>query len=282
MGSKLVLLNSLIPVEEVRLGGLVSELLSPQTNAFSSTLPLESENVYIDENEDFGTTLARSRDDAFRSSLTRLLNTMVKAGAEESVQLSSAKSRNLELRQPRKVFTELCALPAAREWLESGVREGEKSYLVIGYRTVSNATFTAKSSSQVQLSGDVTVPVSTIATGGADVLGLGSALDVSVGADHGRSHTNEIFFRASGEKIWAIRYQKVSFKLFKHRSAETAYLEKPRWVMLTENRASAGEEKEEVELDLEDLEEDDVEENGLMAANLDEGGSNESYLMPEA
>ena len=278
--SKFVLLSSLIPVKEVRLGGLVCELLSPQTNAFASTLPPEAEDVYVDENEDFGTTLASSRDDAFRANLTRLLKTENKISNEESVHLSSAKSRTLELRQPRKVFTQLCTLREAREWLESGVREGDKSYLVIGYRTVSDATFETKLSSTVRLSGDATVPVSTIASGGADVLGLGSTLDVGVGADHSRNQTDAVSFRAPGEKIWAIRYQKISFKLFKSKSTDTAYLEKPRWVMLSQNRASAGEE-EEIEVDLDDLEDDDITENDLVESKVEEGESNKSYLMPE-
>jgi hypothetical protein len=281
MKSNFVLLNSLIPIEEIRLGGLVSELLSPQTNAYTDNLPAESKNVYIDENENFGVTLAQSSNDAFRASLTKLLKTMSKVGDEESVQLSSAKSRSLELRQPRKAFTQLCTSPEAREWLEAGVREGAKSYLVIGYRTVLDATFAAKSSSTLQLSADVTVPVSTIATGGADVLGLGAALDVGVGADHSRNHNDTISFRAKGEKVFAIRYQKISFRLFKQKSMENAYLEKPRWVMLPENRAAATGEEEEVELDLDDLEDDDVEENGLVNSKLEEGEGDESYLIPQ-
>lgn len=75
-----------------------------------------------------------------------------------------------------------------------------------------DAAFAAKSSSTLQLSGDVTVPVSTIATGGADVLGLGNVLDVGVGADYSRSHKDTISFRAKGEKVFAIRYQKISFQ----------------------------------------------------------------------
>jgi hypothetical protein len=281
MQTKLVFLNALIPVDEVRLSGLVCDLLSPQTNAFASTLPPEAKNIYVDENEDFGTTLASSQDDAFRMNLTRLLKSSNKIDDHESVQLSSVRWRSLELRQPRKVFAELCAEPAAREWLESGVRAGDKSYLVIGYRTLSNATFASKSSSTVQLSGDVTVPVSTIATHGADVLGLGKAMDIGVGADHNSTETDTISFRATGEKIFAIRYQKISFRLFKHRTADNAYLEKPRWVMLPENRGSASED-EEVELDLDDLEEEDAQEHGLVERQVDEGRDKETYLMSEA
>ncbi|KAI9681367.1 MAG: hypothetical protein M1817_002650 [Caeruleum heppii] len=280
MKSNFVLLNTLIPVEEVRLGGLVCDLLSPQTNAFTDQLPAESSNVYVDENKDFGTRLAQSSDDGFSSNLTKLFKTMTKVENEESIQLSSASVKNSELRQPRKVFTELCTFPAAREYLETGVREGEKSYLVIGFRTVSDATFAAKSSSTLKLSGKVTVPVSTIATGGADVLGLGAALDVGVGADRGRSNSDTVAFKAPGEKIWAIRYQKVSFKLFKKRSTETAYLDKPRWVMLPANRAAAMGEEEEVEADLDDLEDDDVEENNLTESKLEQDGSSEAYLVP--
>ncbi|ERF72990.1 hypothetical protein EPUS_08847 [Endocarpon pusillum Z07020] len=253
MKSRFVLLNSLVPIEEIRPGGLVSELLSPQTNAFAGNLPPESTDVYIDENDNFGVLLANSSEGAFRSNLTKLLRTSSTIGNEESVQLSSARSRSIELRQPRKVFIQLCKSSEVRQWLEDGVREGAKSYLVVGF------------------------PVSTIASGGADILGLGAALDVGVGADHSRSHSDSVYFHARGEKVWAIRYQKISFKLFKHRSTETAYLEKPRWVMLSKNRAaSTGE--EEVELDLDDLEQDDIEENGLVNSKLKGSEGNESYF----
>ena len=281
MKSKLVLLNALVPVEEVPLGGLVSDLVSPQTNAYTTMLPAEAKNFSSDVAEDFGTTVASSRDDALRTNLTKLLKASSRLGAEESVQLSSAKCRSLELRQPRKTFAELCALPEARQWLELGVKEGDKSYLVVGYRTVLDATFESKASSTVQLSSDVTVPVSTIATGGADVLGVGAALDVGVGADHGRSKSDAVSFRSPGEKIWAIRYQKISFKPFKHRTTDTAYLEKPRWVMLTENRASATEEPEEVEADLDDLEEDDVEDSGLVEQQMGSDSKEETFLVLE-
>lgn len=62
---------------------------------------------------------------------------------------------------------------------------------------------------------------------------------------------------------------------------ENTYLEKPRWVMLPENRIAATGAEEEVELDLDDLEDEDVRENGLVDARLGEGEGDEIYLVPQ-
>ena len=150
----------------------------------------------------------------------------------------------------------------------------------------------------------MTIPTSTIATGGADVLGLGAVLDVS--ADVGRVTSNESSkkFMTEGESIFAVGYKKVLWKSwgFKRKEVEKAVLDKEiTWSMLGQKRSrDGGEEMVSVDLgddldskpaaeegsqdeeDEEDEDEEDEEDDisELLKTGVDIGG--QTFIVPSA
>ncbi|KAI9667902.1 MAG: hypothetical protein M1821_000722 [Bathelium mastoideum] len=129
-----------------------------------------------------------------------------------------------------------------------------RSRLTLEIHTAENATITYTEGKRLQYDADVTVPVSTIATGGADVLGLGSSLDSGGGGSHAASKGNQKTFVALGEKIYAIGYKKITWKSWglKQREVDEAMLNKKIvWTILGQRRGRE-EVQEQISVDLTD------------------------------
>ncbi|KAI9820806.1 MAG: hypothetical protein M1827_005177 [Pycnora praestabilis] len=275
MSPKFVLLDFTLPVEAIQLGSLVPNVRSPQSDAFCAKELVEGRDFFINDMEHFSSIQKLSANSAFTTHLTRVLSLSHEADRSDGIQLSSQRAKTYELRQPKALFKEICTMQDAKDWLQDGLKAGENSYLITGFRTVFDAVYQNVSTASKSNSAQVNVPVSTLLTSGADVVGLGDVLDTGAGIGYGKGHERGVSFRAPGEKIWAVGYRRVTFKPLKHRGAETASLSSDIvWRMLSETRAQGPEAGEEVEVGLEDFDEGEDQ-----FETIAREGSEEDYLL---
>lgn len=297
MAAQLLLLNEFLPCTALTLGSLVESLKDPIADAFTPSRALPEDAVLGLPVKTFSALLSNSSDTSFRLALTRLLETSHSMKNAEDTKLESVLVRRYKLKQPRELFSELCTEDSkARRWLESGIRAGRKSYLVVELQTAFDAVITRHDSHGHETKADLTVPVSTIATGGADVLGLGQALDSGAGVGLGRSNSLKKSFTIEGENIFAIGYKKVTWKSwgFKKKLEKAVLSGEITWSIMGQKRgredteevisvdltddvkAKAEEEEEEEEEEDEYDDNDDDEEVATKSVEVD----GQIYLVP--
>ncbi|KAF2238010.1 hypothetical protein EV356DRAFT_508587 [Viridothelium virens] len=243
MASQLMLLNEFLPANALNLGGLVESVKNPVMDAYMPKIPLLEDSILSMPAKSFQALLSSNNSTSFRLALTKLLKTSHNIQDGSDVSLQSMKVNRYQLKQPKQIFKKLCQEDEeARNWLNDGIQAGNKSYLVVELQIAENPTLSAKKTKSHQTDADVTVPVSTIATGGADILGVGAALDVGVGAGYLRSTENQKSMSLEGGGIFAIGYKKVMWKSwgFKKKEIDKAVLDDEiTWSILGEKRGTS-------------------------------------------
>lgn len=251
----MMLLDECLPMGALSLGSLVESIRNPIMDAYVPKSPLPSDAVLTIAAKSFQGLMSSSNAASFRVSLTRLFDVggSSENGAEAS--LHAMQVNRYVLKQPREIFRAMClGDEKARQYLNEGIQAGNKSYLVVELQTATNPMIKRSDTKKSSSDANVTVPVSTIATGGADVLGLGSSLDTSVGVGRSISNESSKTFETEGETIFAVGYKKVTWKSwgFKRKEVEKAVLDKEiTWSMLGQKR-SRDDEDEQVSVDLVD------------------------------
>jgi hypothetical protein len=284
------------------LGSLVESVRNPIMDAYVPKNPVPKDAVLCVPAKSFEGVLSNGEANNFKLALTKLFHISHSSEEESAATLKSIRVNRYVLKSPKELFRTLClGDESARQWLNDGIKANSKSYLVVELQTAQDATITRSDTTKRSNEVGITVPTSTIATGGADVLSMGAMLDVS--ADMGRITSNESSkkFITEGESIFAVGYKKVLWKSwgFKRKEIEKAVLDKEiTWSMLGQKRSRDGEE-EMVSVDLgddldsklaaegdsqdEEDEEDEDEEDDiseLLKTGVDIGG--QTFLVPSA
>ena len=246
MASQMMLLDDCLPMNALGLGSLVESIRNPIMDAYIPKEAIPKDAVLCVPAKSFEGVLSSSADDSFKLALTKLFHISHSSEDESAATLKSIRVNRYVLKQPKELFRTLCLKDEmARQWLNDGIKANSKSYLVVELQTAQDATITRSDTTKNSNSAGVTVPVSTIATGGADVLGLGAALDVS--ADVSRTISNEASkkFMTEGESIFAVGYKKVLWKSWGFKKEiEKAVLDKEiTWSMLGQKRGRDVEEE---------------------------------------
>ncbi|KAF2739269.1 hypothetical protein EJ04DRAFT_508974 [Polyplosphaeria fusca] len=255
MASQLMLLDECVPLSALALGSLVESIQNPIMDAYVPKQPLPPEDVLLIPAKSFQGLMSSGTENNLKVALTRLFDISGSTEEKSSASLSSMRVNRYVLRQPRQLFKLLCvADEKAREWLNDGILAGNKSYLVVELQTATNPKITRSDTRKRSADVDATIPVSAIATGGVDVLGLGAALDTGVEVGRVTSNESSKQFEAEGETIFAVGYKKVVWKSwgFKRKDVEKAQLDKEiTWTLMGQKR-SRDNEDEMVSVDLVD------------------------------
>lgn len=134
-------------------------------------------------------------------------------------QMQAEESRLYMLRQPQAIFKELCSNPTARQWLQETFEYRADAFFLIGYRSVINAKLIWK----------------------------------------GQNNAEYGTYETVGERIIAVCYRKVTFKLLKKSSG--AFLgQENRWKIFCEDRGDDNEEDAILEADI--VEGDEIDDEG--------------------
>lgn len=221
MASQMMLLNECLPMSALKLGCLVESVQTPAMDAYIPESKLPPESILSITAKSFQGYTAASDSTSFKLALTKLLGASHENDNENEAALKSTKINRYMLKQPKQLFKALClGDEKARAWLNDGIQANSKSYFVVELQTAQNATILQNSQRRRSTGASLTLPTSTIATAGADILGVGKALDASLDIDRNVSDGSGNKFELEDEMIFAIGYKKILWKSWGFRRKE--------------------------------------------------------------
>ncbi|OCL07957.1 hypothetical protein AOQ84DRAFT_222400 [Glonium stellatum] len=254
MASQLILLDEFLPMNALGLGSLVESLKNPVMDAYMlkrplPARPLPAEAILSMAAKSFHALLSSKNSTSFRLALTRLLSASYTIHKTSDFSLQSIKVNRYQLKQLKDIFRELY--------------------------TAEDDTISRSVEKKHRAATDITAPISTTATGGTGVPGVGDALDSGSGVSFPGSRATHKSFILEGESIFAIGYKKIIWKSWglRRREIDKAILdEEITWSILGQKRGRE-EEAERVSVDLSDdlSATDDVE-----AAAVEEGNNTDN------
>jgi hypothetical protein len=143
----------------------------------------------------------------------------------EESRLAGHRRVRYELENPRIMFRNVCQNEEALSWVSSFTNRGENIFLIVGYLVFVDAewNYANRNAREAQAS------IQGIGLSGVTV---GVPVDVGVG---GQSIANEskLFYKAPGNRIWAIGHRQIKFPLFGRRELSRAKLQpKTTWTVI--------------------------------------------------
>ncbi|KAI9861601.1 MAG: hypothetical protein M1813_005211 [Trichoglossum hirsutum] len=193
-------------IDDVPLGSLVPDKRYPHQDALSVAQLVEDDySVRVDRN--FRERMHTGSKSFFRTVIMRLVSASANIETHNYSQLSSVEGRTYELRRPKDVFRQLCTREDVQRWLEDGYIGRLEAYFIIGYRTFLDGKLVRQDHSSSS-SARIQIPTGA---GQTPVAGLGAEMVAELSHSAGGGGEYEMV----GERIYAVCYRKVNFKLSK-------------------------------------------------------------------
>ncbi|KAL7917665.1 hypothetical protein ACQKWADRAFT_306196 [Trichoderma austrokoningii] len=248
----LVLLDTLLPIEAVRLGRLVLDIRCPHQDYFEPEEAPLPEEILTQRLSDFSYSSKQGKS----SSMNVILSTLVSGtrGTENSsrIDLSSSACVTHQLQNSTQFFQKICALRGTRAWLERAIRRRKGVFLITGIKTVADAHLDTAETESRSLGGDLQAPASLAAT----AMGLplpGGTLEVGAGGKRSADGLRKTGFVVPGEQVFAVQYRKARVSWLSSRSVENARLEAGnQWKVYVGGRGEEDEDEKTVQVELDD------------------------------
>lgn len=131
------LLPELLPVQDVRVGSLITSIRDPHVDAYLPQSDIETpvSATFLSVSG----LVAAAKTHKFNLALTQLLNVHLKPGDSNHARLETKAVRKYEIKAQRETFKQICKEQEAKEWFEDGYAEGGDSFFVVGLMTVLDA-----------------------------------------------------------------------------------------------------------------------------------------------
>lgn len=239
-----ILTNVALSLGSVTLGSLVPNIHLPHKDAFAAVDIDPTKDVQEHRQEAFKGLMNSSTSSSFKARISKLFSASANSASPTSNELATREGKIYELKSPKVMFKHLCTLKPTRDWLEDGIREGEKSYFIIGICTFFDGEISVSKAHSSGVSADIDVPVDGGALSGGTTLLAGDATTVGLSASHERNQENVFSSKVPGEQIYAVCYRRVKFMPFERKNVDTARLaDGDCWAFrVDETRATAAEE----------------------------------------
>ncbi|KAL1614546.1 hypothetical protein SLS56_012069 [Neofusicoccum ribis] len=255
-------------VADIHLASLVPNIANPHQDAITLNRGLKKPEISKRSVRDFSAYLSNQSNASFRNQITKLFSLAHEDNHVDGLKLEAVSGYVYELKSPIALFAELCTSmdEAERVRLENTKRGGLSEYFVVGYFTFLDGAMQAWDKNRNANTASLDLPVSqaaTAATGGAGAP-LSNTLNISAQGGYATADTVLGALTTPGERIYAICYRRVTYKIFKKGDIDAASL-KPgnSWVMINQKRGVHAENKAAVVISLElgdlDLYEDHLE-----------------------
>ncbi|KAK6530434.1 hypothetical protein TWF694_003786 [Orbilia ellipsospora] len=283
MKSKAFLPRNLLPLEDVKIGRLITNRESPgdefygDESLLNSLLPNinrpkqndpvsdpgaageqntsdpatgitpfkppQSKIVTIPK-DNFKTVLKEAAGTAIITKLTELISANSSFSKLKKIEVESLFNQTQTLQNTVSLFKTICQAPEAREWIEDKAQTCD-IYMIVGFETVMNARVSLIDSETKEKGGEVGVSASAalLAATGVYIPGA-EALDVSAGGTVTKDGLVSSGFTAPGEMVYAVRYQKLKWGFLSSKSPENARLGQAQWELVLRIRDAEDEDTE--------------------------------------
>ncbi|KAK4085605.1 uncharacterized protein Triagg1_595 [Trichoderma aggressivum f. europaeum] len=240
-----VLLETLLPVNAVRLGRLVLDVRNPEQDFFE---PDESTTkvVIAQQLDNFSYSSKQGASSGLHLILSTLISGQRSSENCSKIDLSSSICITRRLENSGQFFGQLCEDSKTRYWLERALRKRQDVYLVTGTRTVADAKIGITESKSRSSEGKAQVPAS-LAAGAVGIPFPDGVLDIGTEIKRSVDGSDQTDFVAPGEQIFAVQYRKVRVSWFSNKDVDRASLESGnRWKVYLGARGEGDEAAEKV------------------------------------
>lgn len=223
--------------EQIPLASLFTDLETPhQNNEAPGPLNLPILNVHFKSRNDSSYTLDSSNrtSTTILARLTKLVSGMYNTTEDRELDIDSVTTTVTELIKPTEFFETLCKDKNVLQWIRRNGRGMKPIYFVSGKRTFDNAKVVIGSyqSSEVTLQG--ALPAAEILAGGTPLPpAVGEAVNPSVAMSHEQGSSADEKYTAEGKRVFAIGYQKVSYRSFLGQIKKNPGIGKVQWYITT-------------------------------------------------
>lgn len=216
---------------------------APTPNSESALPPLPT--VAVTPQKNYSQVLKETKSAGLQGTLSRIGLLALRNNHQDETHIEALAARSYRLNNSDEWFDGAVARSASRRWLNKMIIERKQTvFLVVGYRTLFDASVRLNARKEVEMEGEASVPVADILGAGvATLLGglgdMGGNITFQYGRDQGRK------FVAPGEQVYAIEYRKVKLTLFARRNLDRAMLDaKSHWEVLADLRGEGDAEDE--------------------------------------
>ncbi|PTB38642.1 hypothetical protein M441DRAFT_236417 [Trichoderma asperellum CBS 433.97] len=252
MPYNLVLRQSFLPLDSVRLGRLVLNVEEPQQDYFDAPCDNAVEPL-IKPHIRYNEVQHTAADQKFASILTRLVSASRTKRNKTYTQVTTDRAMTYQLRNSGLWFKNALQDESTRKWLEEAIDQGDDVYLIVGYHTLLDARILEGAAAMTESHAKVEVPVTaSLAAAGAAVIPLGDIADPKISGLNRQEHSAQRQFVASGEQVVALQYRKVRFKWYSSREMDNAFLDDNRWKVYWDMRGQEETVNDVLEVELQD------------------------------
>ena len=205
-----------IPCTQEWLGRIVQYYQDP-TACYTPARALEAtdlSDVLIIEESDFRINVNASRDEIFKSRLSRLLGFENSATREEKMDFESPSINKRSLTNYKKAFERLKFDCEVRKDLPDMLPVGGKAYMIVGVVEIENASVKHTKAASSSVDTGATIPIVDVALAAASIpITLGGVGDFQLERQTGQTSSVETKSKTSQREIIAIEYRMIQRSL---------------------------------------------------------------------
>ncbi|KAF8420030.1 hypothetical protein EV426DRAFT_613091 [Tirmania nivea] len=235
-------------IDAVKIGRIVLDPCNPietYCDVFPNQDNLTSE-IHIDDGIDLACTYNSSKQTSFGCALLQLFRGYLSRSNEQEICVEG-ETKRYQLSNAESNFKIACAQNEIREWLQENVIKPKvDAYMIVGYHTITNAKITNGRG----LARGVDVQADDGNIGNMIALGLSRVTRMKSSAWN--TTTDQRQMVATGERLWAVQYRKVVYKLEGFLSEKKTNLKSSQWKIMWKVRGQEGSGEYLVEVDLGD------------------------------
>jgi hypothetical protein len=126
-------------------------------------------------------------------------------------------------------FEEATRLPATRGWIEQQIDQGNDIYMIVGFRSVTNARIIQESSFGTAAKGHIQLPAALSLAAAGVIVPLGDIMDPSVGGHRQALTGARSQYLVRGDHVCALQYRQIRHAWLSSKRVDKARLSQPWW-----------------------------------------------------
>lgn len=248
MRHSILLPQTFLPLDSVKLGRLVLHLENPQSD-YLDLGEVQPNDKIIKSYVQFDGQESNTTNEGFGALLAHLLAASHSKRRGTHIHLTTEKVTTYLMTNSGQWFMEAVRDDNKRRWIERAHEQGDDIYFVAGYHTMFRTRVYEGRGFGHSTTGQAALPVGETLTAAGVIVPFNSVIDPSVSMTQQQQQAGRQVFTAEGEQIIAVLYRKVQFKWYSRQKLHDTPLGPNQWKTFWTRR---GETDEIAEVDLQD------------------------------
>lgn len=218
-----VFMNGYLDPAQVALGRLVLDMKNPGHNYCpTSALELNQNDVSKAEFLDLKSLTSAESSSAFKAAFLKLLQIFADRSRTTVDDISTKTAIRHQLLNLNIKFESILEDENVKKWLEKVVSAGQDVYMVVGLHTLQDASIGSSRDASAEVGGILQPPTDIPMAAGPSISPeVKDVLDIKLDGGHKSKSSLGVSFVAPGERVIAVQYQKIAFKMFSSKGSKS-------------------------------------------------------------